>query len=135
MNRSNVLISWIIRGEARSSSLSFSQRRVIRDECQYEGTAFSLDEILIAVRRARFDIRWRSLNFRGNDIPLDRLDANCKVNYDIPVNPFDIGARKGTSVLLSSTLFPPILSFSLSVAHLVPRFADTGLGKLSYACL
>lgn len=114
MNRSNVLISWIIRGETHSSSLSFSQRRVIRDECECEGTVFSLDEILIAVRRARLDIRWRSLSFRGNDIPLDRLDANCKVNYDIPVNPFDIRPCKGTSVLLSSTLFPPILSLCLS---------------------
>ena len=73
MNRSNVLISWIIRGEAHSSSLSFSRKRVIRDECHYEGTAFSLDEILIAVRMARFDIRWRSLNFRGNDIPLGSM--------------------------------------------------------------
>lgn len=87
--------------------------------------AFSLDGFLIAVRRARFNIRWRGLSFRGNDIPLDRLDANCKVNYDIPVNPFDITAWKGTSVLLSSLL---------SVALLAPRFVDTGIGKLSYAC-
>lgn len=119
MNRSNVLISWIIRGENGTISpppLSLSRGRLIISEA-----VFSLDRILIAIRRARFDIRWRGL---GIEAATFHWIGSMLIVKSITIFLWTLlisGRGRERRVLLSSALFPSLPSLSFSFRQHWPR--------------
>lgn len=121
MNRSNVLISWIIRGENGTiSSLSHSFSRPIHLWWVSEAV-FSLDRILIAIRRARFDIRWRGLSIEAATF---HWIGSMLIVKSITIFLWTLlisGRGRERRVLLSSVLFPSLPSLSFSFLQHWPR--------------
>ena len=125
MNRSNVLISWIIRGEngtisPPSLSLSLSLSRPTHLWWVSEAV-FSLDRILIAIRRARFDIRWRGL---GIEAATFHWIGSMLIVKSITIFLWTLlisGRGRERRVLLSSALFPSLPSLSFSFRQHWPR--------------
>lgn len=121
MNRSNVLISWIIRGENGSiSPFSHSLSRPIHPWWVSEAV-FSLDRILIAIRRARFDIRWRGLSIEAATF---HWIGSMLIVKSITIFLWTLlisGRGRERRVLLSSVLFPPLPSLSFSFRQHWPR--------------
>lgn len=121
MNRSNVLISWIIRGENGTiSSFSLSFSRPIHLWWVSEAV-FSLDRILIAIRRARFDIRWRGLSIEAATF---HWIGSMLIVKSITIFLWTLlisGRGRERRVLLSSILFPSLPSLSFSFLQHWPR--------------